>query len=82
MAPMTEQHKTALRDNLLSLAVQCPVERSNPVDCPLFGVRKLGRLNRRPWFQELAGDDLVYLNLYHCVCARIKMESRVPGSGS
>jgi len=76
MSPMTEPPKTALRDNLLSLAGNCPVERSNPEDCPLFAIRKLGPAKRLQWFNDLPKDDLAYLNAYHCVCARIKLESR------
>jgi len=82
MIPMSEQHKTVLRDNLLSLAVQCPMERANPVDCPLFDVRKLDPSKGRQWFKGLTRDDLVYLNAYHCVCAQLRMESRLPGFGS
>jgi hypothetical protein len=73
---MSEQSKMALRDNALSLARYCPVEQSNPDDCPLFAVRKLKPARRRQWFDILTEDDLSYLNAYHSVCARIKMESR------
>ena len=82
MVPMSEQPTTALRDNLLSLAGQCPVDLSNPVDCPLFAVRKLGRSTSRRWLQELTEDDWVYLNAYHCVCFRITMETRLAGQCS
>jgi hypothetical protein len=75
MNPMSEQPKTALRDNLLSLVQRCPVELSNPKDCPLFGIRKLGPARRLRWFNDLTEDDLVYLNAYHCICAQVKMES-------
>jgi hypothetical protein len=79
MNPMPEQPKTALRDNLLSLVPHCPVEQSNPPDCPLFTVRKAGPAKRLRWFNELTEADLVYLSAYHCVCAQIKMESRPAG---
>jgi hypothetical protein len=74
--PMGEQPKTALRDNLLGLFKHCPVELSNPEDCPLFAVRKAGPTRRLRWFNDLTEDDLVYLNAYHNVCERIKIESR------
>ena len=73
---MTKQPKTALRNNLLSLVRRCPVELSNPKDCPLFGIRKLGPARRLRWFDDLTKDDLAYLNAYHCVCAQLKMESK------
>jgi len=73
---MSEQPKTALRDNLLSLVRRCPVEVSNPKDCPLFGIRKLGPTRHLRWFNNLTEDDLVYLNAYHCICAQLKLQSR------
>ena len=74
--PMGEQPKTALRDNLLGLFKHCPVELSNPEDCPLFAVRKAGPTRRLRWFNDLTEDDLVYLNAYHCICAQLKLQSR------
>jgi hypothetical protein len=72
---MPEKPKTALRDNALRLDIHCPVDRSNPADCPLFAIRKLGPAKRVQWFHDLTGDDLIYLNAYHSICFRIKMES-------
>ena len=77
MDPMTEPEKTALRNDLLNLAVRCPVEHSNPVDCPLFGIRKLSPAKRRQWFDQLPDDDLVYLSAYHPVCAQLRLEFRL-----
>jgi hypothetical protein len=76
MNPKTEQPKSALRDNLSCLIQQCPVDLSNPEDCPLFAVRKAGPTRRLRWFNDLTEDDLVYLNNYHCICAQLKIQSR------
>ena len=65
-----------LRDNLLRLVQQCPVELSNPEDCPLFAVRQARPARRLRWFNDLTEDDLVYLNTYHCICAHLKIQSR------
>jgi hypothetical protein len=73
---MTDQPKMVLRDNLLRLVQQCPVELSNPEDCPLFAVRQALPARRLRWFNDLTEDDLVYLNTYHCICAQLKIQSR------
>jgi hypothetical protein len=75
MNSLPENKKNALRENILSLAMQCPVEHSNPEDCPLFYVRKMELPRRLEWFNSLTEDDLVYLNSYHCVCANIKIQA-------
>jgi hypothetical protein len=77
MTPMTPEEMKALRDSVLRLAETCPVELTNPADCPLYGVRKLKPARRLRWFDDLTGDDLAYLNGYHCICAQIKTESRL-----
>jgi hypothetical protein len=76
MKPKSEKAKVALRDSALSLAKECPVDRSNPDDCPLHGVRQLGPVRSCQWIRELSEDDLSYLNAYHNVCAAIKMEAQ------
>jgi len=73
---MTNDPKLALRDNLLRLVPQCPVEQLNPPDCPLYAVRRAQPARRLQWFDALTEDDLAYLSAYHCVCAQIKMEAR------
>lgn len=76
MKPMSDKKKTALRNNALGFAKHCPVDGSNPEDCPLHGVRKLGPARSCQWIGDLSGDDLGYLNAYHAVCEQIRMESR------
>ena len=73
---MPAEPKIILRNELLNVVPQCPVEQSNPPDCPLYAVRKAKPARRLQWFDALTEDDLSYLSAYHCICARIKMESR------
>lgn len=79
MNPMTDQQLTELRDNLRNLAVHCPVDKSNPADCPLHAIRNLDRVRRYRWFYGLGPEELIYLNSYHTVCAHIRLESQRAG---
>lgn len=74
ISDITVQKRTELRDNVLRLAVACPVERCNPVDCPLFPVRQMELEPRLQWFGTLSDDDLIFLNAYHFVCMKTKLE--------
>jgi hypothetical protein len=76
MKPKSDKSKTALRDNALRLTKHCPVDHTNPDDCPLHGVRQLGPARSCQWIDELSGDDLSYLNAYHAICEGIRMEPR------
>lgn len=69
----TEQVRSELRDTILDLAMNCPVEYCNPDDCPLFRVRQLDLPARLVWFRSLTDEDLAYLHAYHCVCMRNKL---------
>lgn len=70
MSPLTEQKKSEIRDNILGLAMNCPVGHCNPADCPLYQVRQLGLPQRLDWFRQLSDEELVYLNAYHFVCMK------------
>ena len=65
-----------LRGSLLELIKVCPVERCNPVDCPLFLLRKMNYRQRLHWFGLLGRADLEYLALYHYVCMNIRLGGR------
>ena len=77
MGDLNEQKKSELRDNILSLAMACPVEHCNPEDCPLFKVRKLELKQRLKWFRDLSDEDLAYLNAYHFVCMKARLAARL-----
>jgi hypothetical protein len=65
-----------LRASLLDLIKICPVDLCNPVDCPLFPLRKMNYRHRLLWFSALSHDDLEYLAAYHNVCMGIKLGAR------
>lgn len=77
MNPLTEQQKSEMWDNILSLALTCPVEQCNPQDCPLYNVRQLELPQRLQWFRELSDDDLAYLNAYHFVCMKTRLSAHL-----
>jgi hypothetical protein len=77
---INEQKKAELQDNILTLAMSCPVDQCNPEDCPLFKVRQMELTRRLRWFDTLSDDDLLYLNAYHFVCMKTKLESRKAGN--
>lgn len=74
MNALTKQKQAELRDNILSLAMTCPVDHCNPTDCPLFRVRNLDLVSRLEWFKGLSDEDLIYLNMYHFICMKTKLE--------
>lgn len=62
-------------DSLLETAMGCPVDDSNPRDCPLHPVRQLALPERIEWFYALTDDDLGYLASYHRVCLHNRLEA-------
>ena len=64
-----------LRSCLQGLTEFCPVDRCNPVDCPLFNLRTMDPVERLRWFNALEPADLNYLAAYHQVCMAVRLES-------
>ena len=73
--PDKQQHE--LQAGLLKLFEACPFDETNPKDCPLFSLRKIGPCRRLQWFDALTEDDLGYLAAYHHVCFTIRVASRL-----
>ena len=78
---MDAQKRTELQDNILNLASNCPMEHCNPADCPLYNVRKMELPGRLEWLNALSDEDLIYLNSYHFVCTKTKLDSLKAGVG-
>jgi hypothetical protein len=77
MRSMPQREKNKLRDNLVELVKACPVDQSNPDDCPLYPLRRMRPTRRLHWFNTLTEDDLAYLASYHQICLTVKVESRL-----
>ena len=78
MIAMPQHHRAKLLDSIRQLAKGCPVDQSNPADCPLFAIRQLNRTQRMKLFHTLTDDDLSYLASYHCICMEIKLRAHKP----
>lgn len=81
MNTMSEQKRSELLDNILDVVMNCPVDHCNPDDCPLFRVRQLDLASRLVWFKSLSDEDLAYLNAYHFVCMKTKLDAPVAELG-
>lgn len=81
---MTEQPRRQhdeLRASLSALMDCCPVDQCNPVDCPLFALRKMERREREQWFEALNEADLGYLAAYHYECQNLSFGVSVGAVG-
>lgn len=80
MGLMSPQRRSELLDALLQVAMSCPVDHTNPVDCPLFLIRKIDLTERIQWFNSLSDDELNYLASYHGIClkTKIKLQDAAP----
>jgi hypothetical protein len=77
MIALDEQKRAELRDNILSLAMSCPVAHCNPDDCPLYRIRQLELSSRLEWFRNLTDEELIYLNTYHFICMKTKADAQL-----
>ena len=80
MKPLVGQQRAEMLDNVLSLAMRCPVDHCNPADCPLYYVRLMALDRRLEWFKALTDEDLAYLNSYHFVCMKAKLDAQLLGA--
>ena len=69
--------RTKLERQAMALSKRCPVDRSNPINCPLCDLRLLGARDRRGWVRALTLEDLQYLSLYHHCCAAVKKHAPI-----
>jgi hypothetical protein len=61
----------------LELAVACPVDSSNPHNCPLHELRKRAMPERVSWVRSLPFNDLIYLVSYHQVCLGARLDREI-----
>lgn len=67
-----------LRARLAALTQSCPVDQSNPIDCPLYALRHMPEKDRQQWFHALSEDDLQYLADYHHLCSQFRIHAQKP----
>ena len=68
-----------LERRAFELSNNCPAEHSNPLNCPLFGLRPLRAEARRVWISGLSDDELEYLATYHVCCYAEKTAHHAAG---
>lgn len=54
------------------LSKHCPLDRSNPAECPLYDLRPMSAAARKAWIHRLTDDELEYLVTYHTCCGAVK----------
>jgi hypothetical protein len=60
------------KKELMALVALCPYTQTNPPECPLCEVRKLGSADIRAWLDGLKRGDKEYLLLYHRCCLAVR----------
>ena len=65
-----------LEERTFELSKGCPVDGSNPPECPLCGLRPMPARARRAWIKKLSDNELEYLATYHATCYAEKMASK------
>jgi len=67
-----------LHKQVFDLSVCCPFDRSNPDNCPLHTVRKMGVMERFEWLHGLSGPRLLDILAYHqrCLMRKKAMQKR------
>lgn len=68
----TRDRRGWLEREAYELSKHCPVDQSNPPDCPLCRLRHLGGSERRAWIHQLTDDELEYLATYHSCCCAVR----------
>ena len=72
----TAGRRLELEERTFELSKGCPVDGSNPPECPLCGLRPMSAQARRAWIKRLSDDELEYLATYHATCYAEKMTAK------
>lgn len=65
--------RARLERRALELSKECPLDRTNPPDCPLYALRPFSAPERRKWIRRLSDMELEYLGSYHSCCLTDKV---------
>jgi hypothetical protein len=68
MSPPRRDRRAWLERRAYELSKRCPIGRTNPVNCPLYGLRPLPAVERKTWIHRLSDEELEYLATYHTCC--------------
>jgi hypothetical protein len=72
----TAERRLELEERTFELSKACPVDGSNPPECPLCGLRPMPARARRAWIKMLSDPELEYLATYHATCHAEKMAAK------
>ena len=63
--------------HLHGLSMACPVDQSNPCDCPLSEIRKRPPIERFKWVEGLTRGQVEGYLESHCACLKKKVDAFV-----
>lgn len=72
----TAERRLELEERTFELSRACPVDGSNPAECPLCELRPMRARARRAWIKMLSDPELEYLATYHATCYAEKMAAK------
>ena len=72
----TAGRRLELERRTFELSKACPVDGSNPPECPLCELRPMPARARRAWIKMLTDPELEYLATYHATCYAEKKTAR------
>jgi hypothetical protein len=72
MTHLPPKDRQALIAYVVGLAVACPINQDNPVDCPLHELRSQSFQDRLKWVKALDDESLYLLAQHHCSCLAAK----------
>ena len=77
MTARTCHQRQYLLEEIFGLAVACPFDQGNPCNCPLHDLRKQGLKERYESLQELSGEDMLKILIFHQKCLEEKEEIKI-----
>jgi len=77
MSCLTSPSKRELEAKVFGLAMACPCDQGNPIDCPLYQIRKMSLRERHGWAHGLSETAMEALLDYHEKCSTGKMNCPV-----
>ncbi len=69
-----------IRVHLIGLLIECPYDRGNPLECPLYHFREKPIAERLSWLKGLSDRQLQDMYDYHFRCLEEKEGQILPGA--